>query len=244
MGRSLRYELIDVLPGEFTRAVREFFTAGGRGLNVTVPHKAAAAALADRLLEPARLAGAANTLACDATGRVTATNTDGAGLLRDLGVNHGLDLEAKRILLAGAGGAARGVLAPLLEARPTELVIANRTAEKGASLAAEFSPLGSVQAQTYEALSGRFALLINAPSASLCGEVPPVPAGSLSADTVCYDMAYAPEQTAFQQWAYANGARVALQGWGMLVEQAAEAFLFWHGMRPDTGPVLKALRRK
>ncbi|MGH8259090.1 MAG: shikimate dehydrogenase, partial [Steroidobacteraceae bacterium] len=191
----------------------------------------------------ARRAGAVNTLVLDSAA-VLGDNTDGAGLVRDLRDNLGLVVAKRRVLLAGAGGAARGVLAPLLELGPVEMVIASRTAERARALAADFEALGPVRGCAFDELSlGSFDLILNATSASLSGDVPAIPPAAVSATTVCYDMAYAKSDTAFVRWARERGCERAVQGWGMLVEQAAESFRIWRGVRPDTAPVLALLQQ-
>jgi shikimate dehydrogenase len=239
-GQALEYGLIDVPAAGFAAAARAFFAGGGRGLNVTVPHKMAALELADTLTPRARRAGAVNTLALGADGKLLGDNTDGAGLVRDLGINLGCTLQGARVLLLGAGGAARGVIAPLLEAGVAALVILNRDAARAARLAQEFSGLGPVTAA--DAAAGTsFDLIINATSASLRGELPSVPAGAVAGTTLAYDLAYGGTDTVFMQWARSAGAARVVSGLGMLIEQAAESFLLWRGVRPDTAPVLAAL---
>lgn len=242
-GQKLRYEALLAPLDDFPGFVRAFL-AQGAGANVTVPFKEEAYRLADELTERARLAGAVNTFKRLDDGRLLGDNTDGAGLVRDLVSNAGLTLEGLRILLLGAGGAVRGVLGPLLDERPSALVIANRTSAKAEQLAADFARLGPVSAQPFETLTGRFDLIINGTSASLTGALPPLPAGLIELkpdQTFCYDMMYGAEPTAFCTWACAQGAATR-DGLGMLVEQAAEAFALWRGVRPDTAPVLTALR--
>jgi shikimate dehydrogenase len=239
--QALTYRLFDVLPEQFNERVLAFASQGGLGLNVTVPHKLAAAALAEDSSERARRAGAVNTLSFE-NGRILGDNTDGAGLVRDLTQNLGLTVARRRVLIAGAGGAVRGVIAPLLELDPVELVIASRTADRAAALVTDFADLGAVRACGLAELSlGSFDLVINATSASLSGEVPAIPADAISASTTCYDMAYARTDTPFVRWARERGCARAVAGWGMLVEQAAESFEIWRGVRPDTATVLSVL---
>ncbi|WJW75605.1 shikimate dehydrogenase [Thiohalobacter sp. IOR34] len=243
-GEAIRYEAICVEPGRFAEAVAEFRAAGGQGLNVTVPFKQEAWALAERRSERAERAGAVNTLYWDPEDRLCGDNTDGIGLVRDLTRNLDLQLAGSRILLIGAGGAARGVLAPLLEQAPAELLIANRTAARALELEAHFRDLGPVRGCALDAIPRRpFDLLINATAAGLSGEVPPIPAETVKAESCCYDMMYGREPTAFVRWAVAQGAGCARDGLGMLVEQAAESFHIWRGVRPDTAPVIEALRK-
>lgn len=242
-GEDLGYEAFDVAPGRFDDWVRAFFAAGGRGLNVTVPHKLAAAAFAHALTERARRAAAVNTLVARRDGTILGDNTDGVGLVRDLVRNCGLVLAGRCILLLGAGGATRGVIAPLLECAPAQIVIANRTAGRAAELAAHFRADGPVRGCGYADIGPRpYDLVINATAAGLSGERPQVSASVVSSGTFCYDMAYGGEPTPFLRWALAEGCGRAELGWGMLVEQAAEAFEVWRGVRPETRSVLDALR--
>jgi len=244
-GERLRYEAICVEPGTFAEAVAAFQDAGGRGLNVTLPFKQEAFAIADVASERATRAGAANTLCFDPAGRRQADNTDGVGLLRDLRDNHRIALEGRRVLLLGAGGAARGVVAPLLAAGPQCLVIANRTHARAVDLAHRFRAHGPVSAVTLEAVEGReFDLLINATSASLQDQIPDIPASAVAKGACCYDMMYAAEATPFMRWARDSAAGCSLDGTGMLVEQAAEAFYLWRGIRPRTREVIAALREQ
>jgi shikimate dehydrogenase len=240
--QNMSYGALDAPPEELAPRLREFFATGGRGLNVTVPHKEAVIALSASLSARARTAGAANTLLQDAAGRLIADNTDGAGLVRDLTHNLRIAVRAQHVLLLGAGGAARGVLAPLLELEPRALVIANRAVERALALASAFGALGPVRASGYAELEGqRFDLIVNATAASLQAQLPPLPLTVLGAGTICYDLAYAASDTRFTQWAREHGASQAYMGLGMLVEQAAESFYLWRGVRPDTAPVLAAL---
>lgn len=244
-GESLRYEAIHVEPGTFAEAVSTFQEAGGRGLNVTLPFKEEAFAIADTTSDRATRAGAANTLCFDADGGRRADNTDGVGLVRDLHDNHGIALAASRVLLLGAGGAARGVVAPLLEANPRVLVIANRTHGRAVELAGRFEALGPVSALALDALAGHvFDLLINATSASLLSEVPDIPAGVVAEGACCYDMMYSARATSFMAWGRSAGAARCEDGAGMLVEQAAESFYLWRGVRPRTTEVIAALREQ
>jgi len=242
MDADIHYSLMDVAPQRFRRAVVEFFAGGGRGANVTLPHKQAAAELVHGLTDRAARAGAVNTIALRWGDKLYGDNTDGAGLVQDLTVNLGVRLAGRRLLLLGAGGAVRGVLGPLLAERPAELVIANRTVVRAEKLAAEFQDLGAVSGIGFDAVGqGPWDLVINGTSASLAGEVPDLPARAVGPESVCYDMAYARTDTPFQRWAASRGVRRSHKGWGMLVEQAAESWVVWHGKRPDTTPVLTAL---
>ncbi len=242
-GQRLVYTAIQVDRGGFAQAVGNFFAAGGKGLNVTVPFKQEAWALAEVRGAEAERAGAVNTLLQDTQGRLVGRNTDGIGLVRDIRDNHGGEIQGRRVLLMGAGGAARGVLEPLLAQAPSDLFIANRTPGRAVELAADFADLGSLSGGGFEDLAGRrFDLLINASAASLQGEVPPLPDDLLAEGAWCYDMMYGAEPTPFVRWAEAHGAARALDGLGMLVEQAAESFYIWRGVRPQTAPVIAELR--
>lgn len=241
-GQRLEYGLVDATPERFADALRGFFGGGGRGANVTVPHKEAAAKIVTQLSVRAREAGAVNTISRGPADELIGDNTDGAGLVTDLTRNIGLALQGCRILLLGAGGAARGVLGPLLAADPATLVLANRTAERATRLAREFGDRPALSTADFGGLGAApFDLVINATAASLAGQAPDIPAGVVGPDTVGYDMAYANGETPFTRWVLAHGARAAHKGWGMLVEQAAEAFFIWRGVRPQTGPVLARL---
>ncbi len=241
-GQHLTYELIDAEPPAFETAVRGFGAAGGKGLNVTVPHKEAAYRLADELGEAAAVAGAVNTISI-LDGRLRGDNTDGIGLLRDLTLNLRQTIAGVRVLMLGAGGAARGIVGPLLAANPSELVIANRTRDRATALAAQFRGGGTLRAATFAEVADLppFDLLINATSAGLKGEEPPFAPSLVSPRTFCYDLVYSVNDTPFVVWSRAHGAARAVQGWGMLVEQAAESFRIWRGIRPDTAPILKQL---
>jgi len=240
-GQNLTYRLFEVAPEDFETTVRGFFAEGGKGLNVTVPHKPAAAELVDELTPRAELAGAVNTIAVGDSG-LLGDVTDGVGLVRDLTVNMGASLKNTSILILGAGGAARGVVGALLEEEPALIEIANRDPLRGARLAANFKPLGNVRGGSFDSIERRiYDLVINATSASLQGVVPPIPPSVIGAHTTCYDMVYARGETVFTRWGRESGAGQVLKGWGMLVEQAAESFYLWRGIRPDTAPVLEAL---
>ena len=186
-----------------------------------------------------------NTLKKLDDGRLLGDNTDGAGLVRDIEANLGFPLAGKRILLLGAGGAARGVIAPLLACKPAGLTIANRSADKAQALAEQFSDIAAVDAGNFAKTAGsRFDVIINATSASLQGQMPELPPGLVGEDTFCYDLAYGKGHTPFTLWAKSLYAARISKGWGMLVEQAAESFFLWRGVRPSTHSVLEALTRK
>ncbi len=241
--QDLVYEAIHVAPGNFASAVERFRAAGGRGLNITLPFKEEAFALSQTLSERAQRAGAVNTLSFEDE-QVRGDNTDGVGLVRDLVNNLGVEVQSRRVLLLGAGGAARGVLGPLLDERPSELVVANRTVSRAVSLCQAFDAKGTLRSSGLNELEGGdFDLVINATSAEVSGELPPLPESALRGNGVVYDMMYGAEPTAFVRWGLTAGARLAADGLGMLVEQAAESFFVWRGVRPETAPVLEALRQ-
>ena len=246
-GQELSYEALLAPVDGFAQTVADFRAHGGRGLNVTVPFKLEAFALAERHTARAQAAGAVNTLAFGADG-ILGDNTDGAGLVRDLSANLDFALAGRRILLLGAGGATRGALLPLLDSRPARLTIANRTVAKAEALAALFAARAGdcvLDACGFDALAGRrFDLVINATAASLADELPPLPPGLYAEGALAYDMMYGRDPTRFMRAALADSAARAADGLGMLVEQAAESFTLWRGVRPDSGPVLAALRRQ
>jgi len=240
-GESLTYERLLVEHGDFDRGARAFFDEGGCGANITLPFKVDAFEFAHARSPRAERAGAANFLMRRADG-IFADNTDGAGLVSDLAANLGFEVRGKRVLLAGAGGAARGVLAPLLACAPALIVIANRTPERAHELARAFSSLGNVEGCALDAIGAqRFDLILNATSTSTHGEPLAVDDALFGPGVLAYDMAYGPAANAFAARARSLGAR-ASDGLGMLVEQAAESFALWRGKRPSTAPVLAELR--
>ena len=241
-GEPVAYEALHVEPDGFREAVERFRAEGGRGLNVTIPFKEEAFALAGRRSERAERAGAVNTLWFEGTD-IRGDNTDGIGLVRDLTHNLAVELRDRSVLVVGAGGAARGVVGPLLDESPRGLVIANRTPSRAVELARSFAGQGPVSAAAFDALAAaRFDVVVNATAASLAGDLPSLPAGTLRAGGVAYDTAYAAQPTPFVRWGAGEGAAVATDGLGMLVEQAAESFRLWRGREPRTGPVIDALR--
>jgi shikimate dehydrogenase len=241
-GHAITYSRLEVAPEALNERVVEFFAADGKGLNVTLPHKQAACLIARERTPRAEMAGAVNTLVLR-NNSVFGDNTDGAGLIADLTRNLAFALQGTRILVLGAGGAARGVLGPLLEADPEYLEIANRNDERAAELAHEFSTLGTVHGCGFDAIAdSTFDLVLNATSASLQDAIPPIPPQVIGPTTLCYDMAYGRGDTAFTRWAKSAGAGRAETGWGMLVEQAAESFLLWRGVKPRTAPVIAAVK--
>ena len=240
--QALIYEARLVAIDGFKSAISDFRIAGGKGANVTVPFKEEAYRLCTRLSDRAARAGAVNTLAFNGN-EVFGDNTDGAGLVRDMTHNLGYELAGKRVLLLGAGGAARGVIAPLLAGAPASLFIANRSAEKAELLAIAFADMARVNAGNFAKTAGNsFDLVINATSASLAGESLPLPPGIFAAGSLAYDMMYGKGETPFMALAREQGASRCADGLGMLVEQAAEAFFVWRAVRPPTAAVLANLR--
>ena len=244
LGHQIEYTAIWVDTDGFALAVQQFRAEGGHGLNVTVPFKLEAFRLADHLSDRARLAGAVNTFRFEPDGKIFGDNTDGAGLVHDIEINLDIHLRGRQILVLGAGGAARGVLGPVLKHHPARLVVANRTVSKAKELADQFREHGPVEACGYPELKGKhFDIVVNATSASLKGEVPPLPETLFTRGALAYDMMYGDKPTAFLDWALLHGADRAADGLGMLVEQAAESYFLWHGVRPDTRQVIAALRK-
>lgn len=242
-GKNISYEALLVELDGFAAAVDWFQAEGGKGLNITVPFKQQAWELVKDRSERAELAGAVNTIVIRDDGSRYADTTDGVGMVRDIVENHGIELKGKCILVLGAGGAVRGVLQPLLEQRPQFVIVANRTVSKALALASQFNDFGDVFGCGFDVLPGQqFDLVINGTAASLEGEVPPLPDDLVYEGGSCYDMMYSAEPTAFQVWAREHGAVQSLDGLGMLVEQAAESFFLWRGVRPKTSAVIEQLR--
>jgi shikimate dehydrogenase len=240
--QNLVYRLFDIHPDHFRRETLRLLTGGVRGLNVTLPHKQAAAELVNELTPRAARAQAVNTIAFFENATLLGDNTDGVGLITDLERNLQIDLADKRALILGAGGAARGVVGPLLERELRSLTIANRTPYKARKLAAEFADVGQIDGCTFGEVRGpAYDLIVNATSAGISGDMPELPAGLVDEHTICYDMVYGRSDTPFTRWATAQHAGRISKGWGMLVEQAAESFMLWRGIRPHTQPVLAAL---
>jgi shikimate dehydrogenase len=242
-GEKIQYELLQVAPDKLETAVRQFQRTGGKGLNVTMPHKHDVVRFCDHLSERARAAGAVNTMTFR-DGEIFGDNTDGIGILRDLAINQSLTIEGSNILVLGAGGATRGIVGPLLEMQPGSLRIANRTLDKAEAIVRQFSRSGPVSACRFDMIpvSEDYDIVINATSAGIKGEAPPYPAAAISRNTFCYDLSYGLSPTPFSTWAREQGAERSVMGWGMLVEQAAESFFIWRGVRPDTAPVLKQMK--
>jgi len=243
-GEQLEYIRLLGEPGHFAKNVADFLATGGKGLNVTVPFKEDAWQLVDELSLRAESAQAVNTIIQLSDGRLRGDNTDGIGLVRDLQENRHAKLTGACILLLGAGGASRGVLRPLLETNPKQITIANRTASKATALASDLAALGPVEGCGLGDLAGnRFDLIINATAAGLTDQVPDIPDGLLEKEGWCYDMMYGDKPTAFMRWGLTQGAAKVIDGLGMLVEQAAESFYLWRGVRPETAPVMKLMRQ-
>jgi shikimate dehydrogenase len=241
---NLEYIAIQVDIGGLSQAVEQFRAHGGNGLNITVPFKLDAFRLAEQLSDRAQIAEAVNTLRFDKDDSIFGDNTDGAGLVHDVQHNLGVGLKDKKILVLGAGGAVRGVLAPLLKHAPAQLVVANRTLARARELVHAFAEHGKLEVCEFEDLRGKhFDVVVNGTSASLQGELPPLPETLLARNALAYDMMYADHATPFMEWAHLHGAGKVADGIGMLVEQAAESYFVWNGVRPQTRPVIASLRR-
>lgn len=242
-GQDLTYEAFRVERNELSQFIRDFFANGGAGLNITLPHKEAVYTLAARHSERALEAGAVNTLYLDSSGLLYGDNTDGFGLIRDIQNNHHIGIADKRVLLLGAGGAVRGVLGPLLKEQPDSVCIANRTVSRAEQLAREFASTGNVRAGDFGMFkTQQFDLIINGTSMGIADQMPAIGEEVLGEGCCCYDMMYKAVDTTFVKWAKQHGAQLAVDGLGMLVEQAAEAFAIWRGVRPETADVIKLLR--
>ncbi len=239
--QDLIYSAILVPLEKFKDEADNFFRTG-MGLNITVPFKEDAWQYADTYSSRALRAGAVNTLIKKEDGSIHADNTDGIGMVRDITVNHGCAIKGKRVLVLGAGGAVRGILEPVLEEKPLEVVVANRTVSKAKALAEDFTDIGSISGCGFDQLEGQFDLIINGTSASLSGDLPPIPESVIHIETTCYDMMYGAEPTVFNQWAKGLNAAATLDGLGMLVEQAAESFNAWRSVRPESSPVIESIR--
>lgn len=240
LSEDISYEPIEAPVDGFAAAVREFVAAGGKGFNITVPFKVEAADLADEAHEAVVICGASNCVKVE-DGRLIAENFDGVGLVRDIVENLGVPVKGRRVLIAGAGGATRGAIMPLIEAGAGEIVIANRTLSRAEEVRDLFGPRGSIEACGYDGIEGGFDIVLNSTSASLSGAPLPIPARAFAATRLAYDLAYGKGKTPFLKLAEAHGAERLADGVGMLVEQAAEAFAWWRGKRPDTAPVIRAM---
>lgn len=242
--QQISYKAWELPLDNFASSVKGFFAdADNKGLNVTVPFKEQAFELCRHVSPRARLAGAVNTLYLNGQGELAGDNTDGLGLVTDLVQNHKVTLRNKKILILGAGGAVRGVLQPILSEQPSRVVICNRTLSRIDTLIERFETVATIEKSSFEAVCGEFDIVINGTSASLSGDVPPLPQSVFGAATICYDMMYSLEPTAFNAWAAAHGASRCIDGLGMLVEQAAEAFAIWRGIRPETAALIQVLRQ-
>jgi len=241
-GQELEFGKIECSDAEFAATVRAFAAAGGRGMSVTAPFKIRAFELADDASARAASAGAVNALKFDG-GRILAENFDGIGLVNDIRRNLGVALAGRRVLMLGAGGAARGALLPLLEERPAQLVVANRTAERARQLEQAFASRGPVRGCAFDELgAASFDVILNATSASLQDQPPEVPASAFAGAQLAYELVYGKGLTPFLRAARGAGVARLADGVGMVVEQGAEAFLWWRGVRPETAPVIEALR--
>jgi len=240
--QQLNYTAEDVPAESFESAISHFFEQGGKGINCTVPLKELAWQRVDKRSERAQFSKAVNTVVLQQNGSLLGDNTDGIGLVTDLTINHDISIHNKRILILGAGGASRGIIGPIMEQSPAHLVIANRTVDKSITLSNEFSPLGNIKGCCYgEIKNSEFDLIINATSASLTGDLPPLSDTLLAAQGHCYDLAYSNDPTAFVKWGLNHQAAKSLDGLGMLVEQAAEAFYIWRNIRPETEEIIALL---
>lgn len=248
--QAMSYSAICLEENEFEHFVRDFFAEGGAGLNVTVPFKGNAFALAASCSPRAELAQAVNTLFLDDSGNICGDNTDGVGLMTDLKLNNKVTLSGQRVLILGAGGAVRGIMAALVHEQVADITIVNRTVSKAELLAGEMQSMAPIEAMSYEMLQeaaskGRcYDLIINGTSSSLQGEMLSLDAKLIAPDCCCYDLMYSTTDTAFVKWAKQQGASLSIDGLGMLVEQAAEAFALWRGVRPNTAAVIDQLREQ
>ena len=240
VGHDILYHRIPATDENFASVLEEFFKKGGKGLNITLPFKEKAFKFADSCSDNAQSCRSVNTLTFSEDGRAHGDNTDGIGLINDL-KNNDILLENKEVLILGAGGATRGIVPVLFKNGVGSITLYNRTAAKAELLQEEFMPFGEIQSLSSDDLTGGFGLVINATSASLDGVIPDIPDNVVS-NAVCYDLAYSYGETSFLNWAKKNGSAKNLQGLGMLVEQAAESFYIWRGVRPRTSEVVNKLR--
>jgi len=240
--QDLDYITREIPLDNLAAGLKQLQAEGFKGINITVPFKEQAWQIVSNKSEHATRAGAINTIVFNDDGSLYGDNTDGIGLCRDLIDNHQIELKGKRLLLLGAGGAARGVIEPLLSYQPAELIIANRTASKAKDLAQHYNDFGNISGGGFNDLSGSFDVIINATAASLQGEVPPLADNILNVDASCYDMMYSNTDTAFISWAKQHGANKTIDGLGMLIEQAAEAFRLWRGVKPRTKTIINLIR--
>jgi shikimate dehydrogenase len=243
-GIDLNYQAIEVPIDYFSKYVKFFSSQGGKGLNITVPFKEEAFSICSTLTQRAKLSGSVNTIWFDEDKNIYGDTTDGIGLINDITTNYSIDINNKSILILGAGGSVKAILEPLCKQTPKQIIIVNRTVSRAEQLAETFSGQGNIKACSYAELSNdSFDLIINGTSLSLAGELPPIPATVIKNNSCCYDLMYSDTNTVFMEWAIEQGASKVIDGLGMLVEQAAESFFIWHGVKPDTIPVIKSLRR-
>lgn len=242
-GLDIGYTAIDVAPGTFAEAVKDFQEKGGKGLNITVPYKLEAWELVNRRSGRAQLAGAVNTIKFNHNKTLFGENTDGVGLVRDITQNLNTQLKDKTILILGAGGAVRGILGPILDQQPNTLHIANRTVSKAEELKILFADKGQITASGFDEINQTYDVVVNGTAASLQGDLPPLPDKLFNDNALAYDLMYANEPTAFMIWASEHGAKNSVDGLGMLVEQAAESFFIWTGKRPETKEVIDIIKK-
>jgi len=242
-GVSLEYRAIEVPTNEIMPYIKLFSSEGGKGLNITVPFKEDVCSLCTTLTQRAEISGSVNTILFDDEMNIHGDTTDGQGLLNDLTVNHSIQLENKSVLILGAGGTVKSILERLSNQMTKEIIVANRTVSRAKALEKKFNKKTRVTAYSYNELSDRsFDIIINGTSLSLSKELPPISERNIKKNTFCYDLMYSDNGTVFTEWAIENGASEAIDGLGMLVEQAAESFMLWHGTKPDTRSVIKFLR--
>ncbi len=243
-GIALRYQSIEVPTDKFNNYVDLFASQGGLGLNITVPFKEDAHSFCTSLTQRAQLCGSVNTIRFDEQLNSFGDTTDGQGFINDLRINHQINIKDKVVLILGAGGSVKAILEPLCGQQTGQIVIANRTVSRAEELADQFSGLGNITACSYSDLARQsFELIVNGTSLSLMGELPPIPESVINNNTCCYDLMYSDTATVFMQWATKQGAAKVMDGLGMLVEQAAESFLIWHGVKPETVSVINTLRK-
>lgn len=243
LDEQIEYEKYDVKPEVFDTFVQNFFQEGGEGLNITVPFKELAYNISIPATDKVRMAKAVNTLYCNEAGQLVGENTDGAGLVRDLTINQGIKIQDRRVLILGAGGAVRGIIPSILDQNPGSITIANRTIGKAVDIKKEYKNISELKVSSFEDITtGPFDLIINGTSLGLENQSPAISPGTVNSDTSCYDLMYSSDDTAFVSWCNQNGAGKAVDGLGMLVEQAAVSFNIWLGRQPATESVINALR--
>jgi shikimate dehydrogenase len=243
-GIELHYQSIEVPTDKFDEYVDLFASQGGLGLNITVPFKEDAHLLCTSLTQRAELCGSVNTIRFDEQLNSFGDTTDGRGFINDLRINHQINIKDKAVLILGAGGSVKAILEPLCDLQPAQIIIANRTVSRAEELADKFSKLENITACSYSDLATQsFDLIVNGTSLSLMGELPAISETVINKNTCCYDLMYSDSATVFMQWAAELGAAKVMDGLGMLVEQAAESFLIWHGVKPETVSVIDRLRK-